>query len=270
MEKIDQKPSRISRRQWFHQIGDMTIFSFIMVGLSACTVKPVAKYKEWAQKAKNRDTEGEARINGLSGKGTLNGRELNTNDKIPSGENVILHKNSQMFIKLPDNSVLKIKGEAKFTLSLGSKEGGILNLEYGSLLAVIKKKRRRKYLFRGALAVVGIKGTVFFGYVLKKGETPPVEFPNNSTEYFCLCNGKADYISESSKNIMMTDESYHHNSYFIGQDNKGPKFIPAEVVIEHSDKEIEELIETMEGEKHDKQWLTERLYNKYQPPRQRY
>ncbi|MCP4295014.1 MAG: FecR domain-containing protein [Proteobacteria bacterium] len=262
MEKIDKKPSRISRRQWFRQIGDMTIFSTIMLELSACTIKPVAKYKEWADKAKNRDDRGVAGINSLSGRATLNGRELNTKDKIPSGESVILHKNSHMFIKLPDNSVVKIKGEAKFALNLGSKEGGILNLEYGSMLAVIKKKRRRKYLFRGALAVVGIKGTVFFGYVLKKGETPPVKFPSNSTEYFCLCNGKADYISESDKNIMMTDESYHHNSYFIGHDTKGPKFIPAEVVIEHSDKEIDELIETMEGEKHDKKWLWGPPYDK--------
>ena len=156
--------------------------------------------------------------------------------------------------------VMRINANTTITLEIGTNRTGLFKLVVGSLLTVMPTRNR--YLVQLPTAVIGIKGTVFYQQIFhpkertaESMEQKDYPIPEGISEYFCLCNGLADFVDKSSMGVFFSDKADHHNSYFI--DPRLPNPIVKAPMLNHQDIQIRELINLQEGPKHNSSFLDE-------------
>ncbi|MBT6611633.1 MAG: hypothetical protein HOB38_05980, partial [Deltaproteobacteria bacterium] len=69
-----------------------------------------------------------------------------------------------------------------------------------------------------------------------------------------ICNGAIDYLTPDNKTAM-SDRAEHHSPYFLYPKKGDVGFIRTNQLLNHDDKEINDLIYRMAGQKHDTLWL---------------
>ncbi len=80
-----------------------------------------------------------------------------------------------------------------------------------------------------------------------------MKIPEGINEYFCLCNGLADFFQGEEATAFYSDNSAYHNSYYI--DPARPNPLVRAPQLNHTDQQILELIDLQDGPKHDSAWL---------------
>ena len=248
------KESVALKRRKFIVIGSqLLLIPLIGSGLNACGQFLGSEPVDWISLNQSNDHAGEILIESLKGTALVGNRALQEGKRIKNRE-VIQLKSGIVFASLPDGSVLKLSNQAIVEFDIDSKKGGIITLKKGGLLAAIRKSPRQPTLIKNASALVGIKGTVFYTQVLTDKDKQNPAIPKNASDYFCICNGTIDYLNQQWI-PQKTSRGIHHNAYFLKPKSQNLDFQYANWLLNHSDDEILELINTMKGEKHKTNWL---------------
>lgn len=222
-----------------------------------------ASPQDWIAQFREKQQGGHGSVKSLRGQARAAGRKLKVGAEVASGEEVKVGADSLLILRLSDNTTLRINEKTVVTIDISSKRTGLFKLVVGSLLTVMPKGNR--YLAQLPNAVVGVKGTVFFQQVYHPDETHArdennklVALPKGIGEYFCLCNGKADYMNARVTSLHFTDKSKYHNSYYI--DASGPRTMVDAPQLNHTDEQIEELITYQEEPRHSSKFLDNYRY----------
>lgn len=217
-----------------------------------------AEALDWRSMFRGRQEGGGGKVQKLKGRATANGRFLKVGDRVNSGEQILVSSAAHLIISMVDNTIFRINGAAQFVMHASQRKTGIFRLLMGSILTVMPKNNR--YLVQMPSASIGIKGTVFFHQIYAPGETTALDqdrnrvtIPEGIGEYFCLCNGQADFMKSVEKGVLYQDTSTYHNSYYL--DPRQPKLLVGAPQLNHIDAEILELIALQEGRKHDSKFL---------------
>ena len=248
--------NEFSRRKLLAYGKDIVLASALTYGISACSTAESQVKSDWDKELAGFDKLGSARIKKLTGQATLNGKRAQSGIEVQSGDLIEVSGRSVVLLAMADNSLIKVKGRASLTMSLDSTGGGLFHLKRGSLLSAISRRKKRPYIIKGATAMVGVKGTVLFNHVFDSEAPMDSRTPESATDYVCICNGQIDFMNTTGSEVVSSDQGYHHSARFVGFSNGEMRFQKAGFLLNHSDKEIYDLIEEMEGEKLDRSWLT--------------
>jgi hypothetical protein len=227
--------------------------------LTAALASPGVSFGlDWASLVGSRPKGGHGIVKELQGRARAEKRSLKVGKRVESGELIEVGFKSWLILSLSDNTILRINANTTVTLDIGANRRGFFRLLAGSLLTVMPTGNR--YLVNLPTATVGIKGTVFFHQIYHPGErfafdevNTKVRIPQGINEYFCLCNGMADFMSREEFRLFYSDVSVYHNSYYI--DPRLPNPMIEAPQLNHTDEQILELIDRQEGTKHDTGFL---------------
>ncbi|MEE8433838.1 MAG: FecR domain-containing protein [bacterium] len=258
-QKID--PETLTSRRFFLAEGTR-LFTMAGVGgalISGLGVTDEASAQGWRSLFRRTPEGGHGRVKKVQGEATAAGRPLKVGDRVESGEEIRVGKQGTMILSLADNTIFRINGEAKFQVHTSQRRRtGFFRLLLGSILTVMP--RRNRYLVQMPSASIGIKGTIFFHQIYGEEEFfasdyggKIVALPEGISEYFCLCNGLADFLKTDEDKAFFSDVSKYHNSYYI--DPKNSKILVKAPQLNHTDDDILELIEFQEEPKHDSRWI---------------
>ena len=218
-----------------------------------------AQGETWARLFSQNHEGGYGKVKSLLGRASANGRELFAADRVASGERIVVAPKSRLILALSDNTIMRINANTSVELEIGAHRTGLFRLLVGSLLTVMPTGNR--YLAHMPTTVIGIKGTVFFQQIFHPGERVALNerksrviLPEGISEYFCLCNGEADYLDPQATKLNFRDRSQYHNSYYI--DPTRPEVMVKAPQLNHTDAQIRELISQQEGEKHDASFMS--------------
>jgi len=198
---------------------------------------------------------GQASVIQVRGRVKVGRSTLRRGMKVDSGVEVIVFKGAELLLRLPDESVLKMRGYTRMVLELDSNSGGLFKLIVGSMMGVINPIKERPYLIKGPTATIGVKGTVFFHEVFDENNRDDKRIPREATEYFCVCNGAVDFLQPQRGNLLKSQKAHHHQAYFLSPAGRKVKFKKANFMLDHSDPEIYQAIQQMRGKKHKTGWL---------------
>jgi len=249
------KAESLNRREIL-VLGKNLLLTSLVAGIPVgCSLSRPIGEVDWQKEIQPLDQKGVATVTHLSGTASADTKPVFAGDRLSSGSVVDLAAGGQLVLALPDRSVLQLKDETRLRLDLDSEQGGDLTLKYGSLLSVVTPRRRsRRYRIKGTAALIGVKGTVCFLQVFKPGADRDPKIPSRATEYFCICNGAIDYLDPDNRTAM-SDSAEHHSPYFLYPKGGDVGFIRTNQLLNHDDKEINDLIYRMAGQKHDTLWL---------------
>ena len=226
--------------------------------LGALLPSGTAWAQDWRALAGSEHVGGFGLVKRLQGRATAAGRELRLGARVESGMEVQVAENSRLILSLSDHTILRINPHTAVRLHIGARKTGLFHLLAGSILTVMPKNNR--YLVQMPTATIGIKGTVFFHQIFRAGERVATDEQNNSVsipkginEYFCLCNGLAEFLSPAADKMLYEARAKHHNSYYLDPNQSDP--LRKAPQINHTDRQIRALIELQEGPQHDKSWL---------------
>jgi len=244
-----------SRRKLLLHGRDIVLASALTYGISACSLSEKKVKTDWDKDLASFDNQGSAFIKKLSGKAVIGDISARTDAEVKSGDEVQVAGGGVVLLAMADNSLIKVTGRASLTMRLDSKGGGYFQIKRGSVLSAISRRKKRPYIYKGATAMVGVKGTVLFNHVFDGEETMDSRTPESATDYVCICHGNIDYVDPTDSRVVKSDTGFHHSAKFIGAKNGEMQFQKAGFLLNHSDQEIYDLIEEMEGEKLDRNWL---------------
>ena len=245
MNESSQPPRRLSRR-FFLAEGTRLCALGSLGALGAALARPgTAEAQDWSKLIASKPQGGQGRVKELRGLASAGGRALALGDQVRSGEEIEVAAQSRLILSLSDNTIMRINAHTRVTLELGTRRTGFFRLVWGSLLTVIPTGNR--YLVHLPSAVVGIKGTVFFQQIYRTGEkfafdeqAQRVTLPEGISEYFCLCNGLADFLGGPSATPTFSDKAQYHNSYYIDPRRSDPLVHAPQ--LNHTDRQILDLI----------------------------
>ena len=257
--KID--PATLTSRRFFLAEGTRL---FTMAGVGGALIGGLgladeAQAQGWRSLFRRTPKGGHGNVKKMIGEASAGGRRLKVGARVESGEEIRVARQGMMILSLADNTIFRINGEARFQMHTSKRRRtGFFRLLLGSILTVMP--RRNRYLVQMPSASIGIKGTIFFHQIYGEEEFfasdyggKVVALPEGITEYFCLCNGLADFLKTDEEKAFFSDVSKYHNSYYI--DPRQAKILVKAPQLNHTDDEILELIEFQEGPKHDTQWI---------------
>ncbi len=227
--------------------------------LTAALASPGTSFGlDWASLVGSKPQGGHGKVKDLRGRSRAGGRPLGVGDRVESGEQIVVEPRGWMILSLSDNTIMRINANTTVTLEIDANRRGFFRLLAGSLLTVMPTGNR--YLVNLPTATVGIKGTVFFQQIYHPGEriafdenNERVIIPRGISEYFCLCNGMADFMPSDQSTPFFSDISEYHNSYYI--DPRLPNPMVEAPQLNHTDEQILELIDRQDGAKHDTAFL---------------
>ena len=249
---------KISRRYFLAEGTRLIAMGGMGALLAGMGWPEAAAAQNWLSLLKSKQKGGHGIVKKLKGAATASGRPLAVGSRVESGEDVRVDRKSWMILSLSDNTILRANSEAQFSLEISSKRTGLFRLLVGSLLTVMPRGNR--YLVALPTATVGIKGTIFFHQIYHPNERMAldakdnrVKIPSGINEYFCLCNGQADFMQGRDARKFFSDDSSYHNSYFVDPRQDNPLVRAPQ--LNHTDDQILELIDHQSGEKHDSGWI---------------
>lgn len=253
----------ISRRRFIKLGSSVIVIPLLGFNTTACRYLIPPVIDNWDELSEAGDSQGELVIERVEGQVQSEGAVLNPGDRIPSGQMVVL-KSGYVFASLPDQSMIKLSNKAELTVDLDSQKGGVLNLKRGGLLAAVRKSTVKPYLVRNASAMIGVRGTVLFTQVLMPEDKEDRRIPESATDYFCICNGKIDFLTQSMSRVR-SDRAVYHNAYFLKPDGEAFELNRAGFLLNHSDDEIKEVIMGMKGPKLPTRWMNrdKEMYSSY-------
>ena len=257
--KID--PETLTSRRFFLAEGTRL---FTMAGVGGALIGGMGLADEaaaqgWRSLFRRTPEGGHGSVKKMIGEASAAGRPLKVGDRVESGEEIRVGKGGTMTLSLADNTIFRINGEARFQMHTSKRRRtGFFRLLLGSILTVMPRGNR--YLVQMPNASIGIKGTIFFHQIYGEEEFFATDYggrvvalPEGITEYFCLCNGLADFLKPDEEKAFFSDVSKYHNSYYI--DPRQSKILVKAPQLNHTDDDILELIDFQEGRKHDSQWI---------------
>lgn len=248
------KKTQLSRREILLFSGraiTITTISAVVNSLLPNSTEAI-DWKSFWNKNKNK---GVATVISIKGLAFSEREQIRKTSIVESGKEIIVYKRGELILRLPDGSLLKVRGYTRMTLDLDSLSGGWIDLAVGAVLGVIKPKRKLPYLVRSQSAVIGIKGTVFYREVFDKEQPLDSKIPQTASDYFCVCNGALDILEKQKGDILKSEAAEHHRAFFIIPKEKHVTFESAGFLLNHSDREIHQVIQKMEGEKYRTDWL---------------
>ena len=214
--------------------------------------------QDWKALSKTKLEGGHGTVKEVKGRATAASRPLKKGSRVESGEQIQVARDGLVILSLSDNTIMRINGNTTLTLEIGRNRQGFFKLLAGSLLTVMPTRNR--YLVKLPTAVIGIKGTVFFQQIYHPEERTAMGMENKSytipegiSEYFCLCNGTADFTNAKTLGTFFTDKADHHNSYYIDPSKENP--LVKAPMLNHVDEEIRQLIQLQDGPKHKSGFL---------------
>lgn len=240
--------NHISRRSFIKLTSFITITSGFNIILNGCD----STYYNWENSLVTNDHNGKLQILQLDGIATSNGKTLRQGDNLENAADITLLE-GVMRLSLPDQSVIELNHKAVVNTDLDSRDGGTIHLKKGSMLSVIRKKPIRPIVIKTAEVQFGIRGTVCFTKVLSDKDKLSPRIPESASSYFCICNGKMDYLQQDQK--FASDRANHHSSHLIIPEGKNIKLQRAPFLLNHDDRKILQLINKMQGTKHKTNWL---------------
>ena len=162
----------------------------------------------------------------LSGDALLNGRRLDPQQTIMTGDQIRTGPNSSVMFVV-GNSAFQVRQNSIMSVERGATLNtvSLLRLITGAVVSVWGKGSNRAIVMPTLTA--GIRGTGVYSEV----------FPDQGNRsYFCNCYGTVDVESNGAK---LVSESVYHQSFWGEADPKdGPRLIPAKA-INHTDEELE-------------------------------
>ncbi len=245
----------IKRREFLMFGRNALVMSALSGGLAACAKSGSPLVVDWSKIMSQLNQNGGTTVRKVIGTGMAGRTPLSANQFITAGTRISVDSDSQLFLELADYSVLKISGKASLTLNLDKQSGGELDVHYGSLLAAITPRGRRRYIIKGTAAMIGVKGTVCFIHVFEGSDLKDTRIPTDTTDYFCLCNGLIDFLNPANSQLVWSDKATYHNARLVKPVSDGITLQKTGFLLNHSDKEILELIDLMKGKKLDRHWL---------------
>ena len=258
MAKIPHQPAEFPRRYFLAEGTRLLAMGGLGAMLEGLALPGEAAAQDWLTLLRSRQEGGHGIVKKLVGRASAPGRALRVGSRVESGEQVRVAGKSWMILSLSDNTILRANGEARFSLEISTRRTGLFRLLVGSLLAVMPRGNR--YLVAMPTTTVGIKGTVFFHQIYHPDERlaldpneNPVKIPPGIGEYFCLCNGQADFMRGGQARQFFSDDSNYHNSYYIDPRRENPLVKAPQ--LNHTDEQILELIDRQSGPKHDSRWI---------------
>lgn len=243
----------IDRRGFIRLGAYLTLLPLVGVSQSGCNRTQPETIPDWHLLSETGDGKGRLQIDQVQGEAQSHGSLLKSGMVIPVGQAIEVRSGS-VLVSLPDQSLLKLSQGAMLSATLDSRQGGILHLQRGGLLAVVRKSPTKPYLVRNASALIGVKGTVFYTQVLSEAERSTNQLPQTATDYFCICNGAIDILS-ADFNKIQSDSAIHHNAYLFMPQARELTIQRVNFLLNHSDLEISNVIKQMKGEKHNSAWL---------------
>ncbi len=224
--------------------------------------RTLAQTTEWKALLRRKPRGGKGEVLSVDGRFVANGKNLRKGSVIKSGAQITSSQKGELLLRLSDNSTMQLKGPVDFSFHIDGKNKGVLSLVRGAALVVVPS--RKQYLVEGPTATLGIKGTVFYREVFdgqpkkmnRDINNNPVDVPANAKDYFCLCNGEADYLNAKSATGTVTENANRkpHHSRFLKSEKKAG-IIQAKQIINHDDRDIKRLIELQKEPKHRSDWL---------------
>lgn len=263
MMKFFHEPTAFPRRYFLAEGTRLMAMGGLGAMLAGLGLPGEAAAQDWLSLLRGRREGGHGIVKKLVGRASATGRALQVGSRVESGEQVRVAGKSWMILSLSDNTILRANGEARFSLEISTRRTGLFRLLVGSLLAVMPRGNR--YLVAMPTTTVGIKGTVFFHQIYHPDERlaldpngKPVSIPPGIGEYFCLCNGQADFMRSEfmqgdEARGFFSDDSIYHNSYYIDPRRENPLVKAPQ--LNHTDEQILELIDRQDGPKHDSRWI---------------
>lgn len=248
--------TKLSRRYFLHLTTGFTITTGINFSLNSCS----APY-DWQSSLLNNDHSGYLTVSEITGVAKVNGKEIYQGNKLANNSEISLLQ-GMMRLSLPDKSIIELNHKAAIKADLDSTTGGMIHHKKGALLSVIQKKTRRPLIIKSVDAQFGIRGTVCFTQILSDEDKLNSRVPQKANSYFCICNGSMDYLDHNQQQFF-DDKAKHHSARFLIPENDQLKLQKTRFLLNHSDQQIYELIQKMEGKKHDDRWLfpSESHYN---------
>ena len=251
--------TRPTTRRYFLAEGTRLFAVGSLTALLACLGLPTSIHaQDWRALLRGRPRGGEGKVKELKGSATAAGQPLAVGKRLKSGEEIRVAAKSRLIIALSDNTIFRVNANTVVTLEMSRRRTGFFRLLVGSLLTVMP--RGNQYLVHMPTTTIGIKGTVFFHQIYRPGEKEAtdakakvVKLPEGINEYFCLCNGLADFLQGDEATAFFSDVSAYHNSYYI--DPTRPNPLVRAPQLNHTDQQILELINLQDGPRHDTAWL---------------
>jgi len=240
--------TKLSRRHFLKLTTGFTIATGISFSINSCS----APY-DWQNSLLNNDHSGFLTVSEIAGVAKINGKEIYKGNRLANNADISLLQGS-LRLSLPDKSIIEMNHKASIKADLDSKTGGLIHHKKGALLSVIQKKTRRPLIIKSVDAQFGIRGTVCFTQILSDEDKLNPRVPQKANSYFCICNGSMDYLNQNQQQFS-DDKASHHSARFLIPGKNQLELQKTRYLLNHSDEQIYELIQKMEGKKHDDNWL---------------
>ncbi|MBT4290501.1 MAG: hypothetical protein HOD92_24500 [Deltaproteobacteria bacterium] len=240
--------TKLSRRHFLKLTAGLTITTGIGSTINSCSTP-----YDWQNSLLNNDHSGHLTVNEIIGMAKINGKKIYRGNKLANNADISLLQ-GMLRLSLPDKSIIELNHKATIKVDLDSKTGGMIHHKKGALLSVIQKKTHRPLIIKSADVQFGIRGTVCFTQILSDEDKLNSRVPQKANSYFCICNGAMDYLDQQSQPFSK-DRANHHSAHFLIPGKNQLELQKTRFLLNHSDEHIYELIQKMEGKKHDTRWL---------------
>jgi ferric-dicitrate binding protein FerR (iron transport regulator) len=214
---------------------------------------------DWKRLFATKPEGGTGRVKQVTGIAFANQRRLTPGATVRSGEQLRVAKAGRLMVSIEDGTLLQLREGTVLDFSPGTHNSGVLHLVSGAILTVVPTTHR--YLIHGPVAVIGVKGTVFYRQVFTENEDSALAMENQRVpvpgaglkDYFCTCNGAVDYLRLDDLSLVASDTAQHHNAFILNP--KNPKLLEKFPMVNHFDQDIKECIDLQDGPKHDSHFL---------------
>ncbi len=250
------------KRRRVISLGLKTLALSAFASLACWGNRAAAQAIEWKSLLRRKPRGGKGEVLSIKGVFRAGLKKLRKGSVIKSGVRITSKEAGELFLRLSDNTTVQLKGPLDMRFNIDGKKRGILSLTRGAILAVIPTRQR--YLVEGPTATLGIKGTVFYREVIHGNpdkmnrdiKNRPVKVPADAKDYFCLCNGKADYLNSKTAIGTLSEDASKvpHHSRFLKSELKSG-IVDAGVVINHDDRDIKRLIDLQKKPQHHSDFL---------------
>ncbi|OGG98884.1 MAG: hypothetical protein A2600_09225 [Candidatus Lambdaproteobacteria bacterium RIFOXYD1_FULL_56_27] len=237
------------------QILEFGSYGFLVLGAGTLLPPGTALGLEWGEWLGKKHQGGTAKVLSLKGMAQADQKPLEVGRTVAGGQKIEVASGGELVLLLPDAASFKITGPAALTLEVEPEGGGLVNLVFGGILGVIPKLKNRAYMIQSASATLGIKGTVFYKEVFGPQGSGDARVPAGALEYFCICNGSLDVLSQGQDRPILSDHAEHHHAHVVVAKADGVELVPAGFVKGHDDAGIHQVIEANPLGKHDQSWL---------------